>query len=439
MADSKRRILLIALGTTPHLLTFTLAALYKESPEAMPTEIRIVTTELGAEMARRSFFGEGNILDAFWRDYGLSPAAFTEADIHAISSADGEPIADIRTLDDSNRAADLIVKLVRECCEDPDASLHVSIVGGRKSMGMLMGSALTFYGRNRDRISHTLSENETAPDRRPYPSPEELAANPDVVILADLPFLRLRQILPAMMLSKEYSFSEIVRNSQQAIEYMPRVRLTHDGSRWRLYADGVPVHLEPKLLGLYAWLLLRTKLGRETPVSYGMLPSEVFLHLRLQFVRVLGLILTETRRGTACRSHLGVEEHVLEQAVRSLQTEGIESDAEFYRAFKAATGAGGDARSAEVHKAFVNAERSFSKNVSELRSKCNDKIRAELADQIPDVTGRRFNSYLVESNGQKDATAYGLQISPENIELPQILLDLCKPVETGAVHRWREV
>lgn len=125
MADSKRRILLIALGTTPHLLTFTLAALYKESPEAMPTEIRIVTTELGAEMARRSFFGEGNILDAFWRDYGLSPAAFTEADIHAISSADGEPIADIRTLDDSNRAADLIVKLVRECCEDPDASLHV--------------------------------------------------------------------------------------------------------------------------------------------------------------------------------------------------------------------------------------------------------------------------------------------------------------------------
>ena len=114
MADSKRRILLIALGTTPHLLTFTLAALYKESPEAMPTEIRIVTTELGAEMARRSFFGEGNILDAFWRDYGLSPAAFTEADIHAISSADGEPIADIRTLDDSNRAADLIVKLVRE-------------------------------------------------------------------------------------------------------------------------------------------------------------------------------------------------------------------------------------------------------------------------------------------------------------------------------------
>ena len=242
MADSKRRILLIALGTTPHLLTFTLAALYKESPEAMPTEIRIVTTELGAEMARRSFFGEGNILDAFWRDYGLSPAAFTEADIHAISSADGEPIADIRTLDDSNRAADLIVKLVRECCEDPDASLHVSIVGGRKSMGMLMGSALTFYGRDRDRISHTLSENETAPDRRPYPSPEELAANPDVVILADLPFLRLRQILPAMMLSKEYSFSEIVRNSQQAIEYMPRVRLTHDGSRWRLYADGVPVY-----------------------------------------------------------------------------------------------------------------------------------------------------------------------------------------------------
>ena len=157
------------------------------------------------------------------------------------------------------------------------------------------------------------------------------------MILADLPFLRLRQILPAMMLSKEYSFSEIVRNSQQAIEYMPRVRLTHDGTLapLRRRRARAPRAQAPRPLRL---LLLRTKLGRETPVSYGMLPSEVFLHLRLQFVRVLGLILTETRRGTASRSHLGVEEHVLEQAVRSLQTEGIESDAEFYRAFKARNG-----------------------------------------------------------------------------------------------------
>ena len=439
MAGYNRRILLIALGTTPHLLTLTLAALYKESPEAMPTEIRIVTTERGASMARTKFFGPDSILDAFWRDYGLSPAAFTEADIHAIPSEDGTPIADIRTLDDSTRAADLIVKLVRECCEDPEASVHVSIVGGRKSMGMLMGSALTFYGRDQDRISHTLSENELSPSQAAYPSPEELAANPDSVTLAGLPFLRLRPILPAVMLSKSCSFSEVVEASQQAIEYLPRVRLARVGKDWRIFADGAMVKLEPKQLSLYVWMLLRTKYGRETPVSYGMLSSEKFLLLRLQYLKVLTHILTESRRDTACSKHLGIEAPIIDRALRKLQTDGIDSEATFYKAFKTAVQADGPDMIEKVKKDFAKAENNFAKSVSELRSKCNDKIHHDMAAKIPDVTERRFNNYLVESTGQKDATSYFLSIAPENIELPQEFLDLLKPEGTGAGRLIRDI
>lgn len=55
MNSFNRRILLVALGTTPHLMTMTLSALYKTYPDEMPTEIHVVTTKRGAECARETY------------------------------------------------------------------------------------------------------------------------------------------------------------------------------------------------------------------------------------------------------------------------------------------------------------------------------------------------------------------------------------------------
>lgn len=53
-------------------------------------------------------------------------------------------------------AADAIVELVRRCTQDDQTALHVSIAGGRKTMGFFMGYALSLYGRPQDRLSHVL-------------------------------------------------------------------------------------------------------------------------------------------------------------------------------------------------------------------------------------------------------------------------------------------
>jgi CRISPR-associated protein (TIGR02584 family) len=41
---------------------------------------------------------------------------------------------------------------------DPQASLHVSIAGERKTMGFYVGYALSLFGRTQGRLSHVLND-----------------------------------------------------------------------------------------------------------------------------------------------------------------------------------------------------------------------------------------------------------------------------------------
>ena len=306
MTTYDRRILLVALGTTPHLMTMTLSALYKTYPDEMPTEIHVVTTKKGAECARQTYLDpKGGLLQDFYRDYQLTPATFDESHIHTIPGDDGTPLEDIRTQADGSRAADFIVTLIREFCADVQASLHVSIVGGRKSMGLLLGSAMTFYGRDQDKLSHVLSPMEYAPGSFSYPSPEDLKTQPDVVSLGEIPFLRLRPVLPQVLLDEKYSFGDIVSASQTQISQPPHVRLIQGKKKFQLYCDGIEVDPERRSLGLYTWLLLRQKFGRSTPISFGSNDYVTFFFLRLQFLNVLSPLLNEASWLKAHETYLG--------------------------------------------------------------------------------------------------------------------------------------
>jgi CRISPR-associated protein (TIGR02584 family) len=70
-----------------------------------------------------------------------------------VRDAQGQPLADIRSVADSHQAADQITKRVRALSADPDCALHVSIAGGRKTMGYYAGYALSLFGRRQDRLS----------------------------------------------------------------------------------------------------------------------------------------------------------------------------------------------------------------------------------------------------------------------------------------------
>lgn len=153
-----RRILLCVTGLSPQIVTETLYALAHATPAFIPSEIHLLTTSEGARLAKAALLhADGGQFHALLADYpGIGRPAFDEGSIQVITGPDGQPLADIRTPEENAAAADCITALVAGLTRDEHAALHVSIAGGRKTMGFYLGYAFSLYARPQDRLSHVL-------------------------------------------------------------------------------------------------------------------------------------------------------------------------------------------------------------------------------------------------------------------------------------------
>ncbi len=268
-----RRVLVATAGLTPQVVTETLYALAVERRGPfVPTEVHLATTAEGAERARLSLLGG----DPGWftrlrEDYGLPEIRFTEEQIHVLHDAAGRPLADIRTETDNRAAADQITELLRGFTADPEAAVHVSMAGGRKTLGFFLAYALSLLGRPQDRLSHVLvtppfeSHPEfyyPTPKRRvihtPPPDSRPLDTSKARVSLAEIPFVRLRDWLPEAVLRHASSYSEAVEAAQQRLG---PPELVFDPSVSSVEAGGVPVRLAPADWAFYSWLARRRVAG----------------------------------------------------------------------------------------------------------------------------------------------------------------------------------
>ena len=153
----QRSVLLAVTGLTPQTVTETLYALMREGADALPHEVHILTTAEGAERARLALLSEQpGWFHRLCADYGLAPIAFGPEHIHVLRDADGQALHDIRSAADNACAADQVAELVRRFTQDTQSQLHVSLAGGRKTLGFFAGYALSLWGRDGDRLTHVL-------------------------------------------------------------------------------------------------------------------------------------------------------------------------------------------------------------------------------------------------------------------------------------------
>jgi CRISPR-associated protein (TIGR02584 family) len=247
-SEFRRRILLAVSGLTPQIVTETLYALAVGAEDPfIPTEIHLLSTNEGAMRARLLLLSEQP--GWFYRlceDYQLKGIDFSERNIHTLQDDHGEPLEDIRTANDNRCAADFITEQIRSLTADSESALHVSLAGGRKTMGFYAGYALSLYGRPQDCLSHVLvpPEFEFANDFF-YPTPASrviegkdkrpLDAANAKVMLAEIPFVRMRQGLPTSLLEGASSFSGVV---QAASETIGPPKLVIDQPECRVQAAG---------------------------------------------------------------------------------------------------------------------------------------------------------------------------------------------------------
>ena len=95
-------------------------------------------------------------LSDFFKDYQLTVPVFNTSHIHVLQDTKEQKLLDIRSQQDNQTMADSITEMIRQFTAKPDTSLHLSIAGGRKTMGFYAGYALSLYGREQDRLSHVL-------------------------------------------------------------------------------------------------------------------------------------------------------------------------------------------------------------------------------------------------------------------------------------------
>lgn len=260
MSDERRRILLAVTGLSPQVVTETVHALaVNRDPPWIPDEVHVVTTTDGAERVRLALLSD----DPAWfrrlrEDFDLPPIRFDADCLHVVPGADGQPLPDIRTPEDNAAAADFICEQVRRFTGDPRTELHVSIAGGRKTMGYYLGYALSLFGRTQDRLSHVLvSEPFESSWDFFYPTPysrvietrdRSLADTRDAkVTLAEIPFVSLRHGLDERLLQGKSRFSEVVAAARQAVT---PPTLCIDPGRREVIAGGQRIDLPPTQLAL---------------------------------------------------------------------------------------------------------------------------------------------------------------------------------------------
>ncbi len=272
-AHFPHRILVCVTGLTPQVVTETVYALVTRQPAWLPTQVHVLTTVTGARHARSLLLPDGQgHFSRLCDDYGLSGIGFgfDESCIHVLADAAGQPLDDIRSPEDNMAMADAIVASIARFAADDQCQIHVSLAGGRKSMGFFAGYALSLYGRPQDRLSHVLVSSgfETNPDFF-YPPPvprvltgrngEPLSTADARVDLAEIPFVRLRDRLPSELLSGG-RFADAVAAAQR----LESPRLVISLGERRVICGEEKIPLSPVNFAIYAWHVQRT-LGMDAP------------------------------------------------------------------------------------------------------------------------------------------------------------------------------
>lgn len=273
-AAAPRRVLLAVTGLSPQVVTETIYALCRLGPDLVPTEVHLITTVRGAEHARLNLLSPKIAwLERLRREYGLPAIQFPPEHIHVIPGTDGSALEDIRTPEDNVCAANFITEQVRRFTADEDCALHVSIAGGRKTMGYFAGYALSLFGRPQDRLSHVLISAPFESHRDFYfPTLTECPIHinqggKDVaydcrsaqVDLAWIPFVRLRTAQLRPLVEGKARFSDCVSAVQEALAER---ELVIDLKAKRIRAGGKTIRLPSTELAFLSWFARRAMTGK---------------------------------------------------------------------------------------------------------------------------------------------------------------------------------
>jgi len=265
----KKHILFSVAGMTPQIITETLFGLLQQNPPVTAGEIHILTTSRGRDgnppyapgINTLATAGNDSQINKFNRTYNTQ-WEIREDWIEIIQDANGKQLADLRTSLDNETAANQIIERVHSWTKNPDIILHASVAGGRKTMGLFLTQAMSWYARPQDDLSHVLVDDSFEQARLYFPDPNN-PQHQNVVDFASLPFVRMSGLMPKL-LDNANSYTDKMQLSQLFIDDMAkRSKLTLDLTNNTLSLNDYKLlDLSPMSTALYLFLLEHANLQR---------------------------------------------------------------------------------------------------------------------------------------------------------------------------------
>ena len=195
-----------------------------------------------------------------------------------IETDHGTHLGDIVTDNDNRAAANAILSVIQAATSDPDRDLHVSIAGGRKTMGCLAGIALSLCARPGDQLSHVLVDPRlqgrenfffppVSPEWHDMPDGSRISTADHGLSLAQIPFVRLRGLIRTEKLSG--GFATVVAAVQQSLE---PASLTISLPERVIICNKIRIPLSASLLAVQLMFAERVLHGRG-PMQLGKAPD----------------------------------------------------------------------------------------------------------------------------------------------------------------------
>lgn len=207
-----RHILVAVVGMTPQVVTETLYALMVQQGKRIDEIILITTAEGKEKIWEVNLAQKIRELCVF---YKKKVPAFSPSDNIFVAQEESVELFDIRTDKENQLFPNLIVDVIKKLTADSSTQLFCSIAGGRKTMSVAMAFALSLFGRKNDLLSHVLVSKQFEQSGKFFPRTKKECKE---IVLANVPYIRLREKLPLL---KEYptaTFGELVQYAQTEID-----------------------------------------------------------------------------------------------------------------------------------------------------------------------------------------------------------------------------
>lgn len=274
----KKPVILVAVvGVTPQVVTETLYALLVGEKENV-TNLEIITTAEGKKTMQTLKFEE-NLSRMCERFRVRKPMFDFQENVH-VAKEESFEMSDIRTSQDNLLFPNFIINFIRSKTADPDSHLNCSIAGGRKTMSVAMAIALSLFGRKDDRLSHVLVSKEFETSKKFFPDTRREGKQ---IVLADVPFLRLREKLSLLKDYPTASFTKLVELSQREIDELLSIpHLIIERRLRRLTIGQASITLPPFEFAVYTFFL-KQKDFIEGGKKYGKEHAETLLALYQEY------------------------------------------------------------------------------------------------------------------------------------------------------------